>query len=219
LRAAKSIAGAAGRQAKNGKISQAQDLLWIAGSAKSLEEGIAMTLSTFQIKKALATIALILPVSVIAQSASSLSSADKDFLENAAQSGHAEIEGSKMAQQKSGNAAVKTFADQMIQDHSKVAQELTTLAASKGYTPPSEPSVMQKTKLKALSVTSGATFDRMYASQIGVSAHEDAVGLFQKAATDAKDPDIKAFAAKTTPALEHHLEMAKALQKTVGTDK
>jgi putative membrane protein len=178
-----------------------------------------MTLSTVQITKALATIALFLPLSVMAQSTSSLSSADKDFLENAAQSGHAEIEGSKIAEQKSGNAAVKTFAGQMIQDHTKVSQELTTLAASKGYTPPSEPSVVQKTKLKALGVTSGTSFDKMYASQIGVSAHEDAVHLFQKAATDAKDPDIKAFAAKTVPSLEHHLEMAKALQKTVGTDK
>jgi putative membrane protein len=65
----------------------------------------------------------------------------------------------------------------------------------------------------------GPSFDKMYASQIDVSAHEDAVKLFQTAATNAKDPEIKAFAAKTAPALQHHLEMAKTLQQTVSKEK
>jgi putative membrane protein len=152
------------------------------------------------------------------QQRSTLASGDKDFLENAAQSGHAEVEGSKMAQSKSSNADVKQFADQMVQDHTKANEELMALAKQKGYTPPDGPSLIQKTKLKAMSVVDGSTFDKMYASQIGVSAHEDAVELFQKASTDVKDPDIKAWAGKTLPTLQHHLEMAKALQQKVGNE-
>lgn len=140
---------------------------------------------------------------------------DQDFLENAAQAGHTEIEGSKLAQAKSKSPDVKQFAEQMIADHTKVAEELATLAKSKGYTPPTEPSLVQKAKLKTLDM-SDESFDKRYADQIGVSAHEDAVKLFEEAAKDAKDPEIKAFAAKTLPSLQKHLEMGKALQQKVG---
>lgn len=152
------------------------------------------------------------------QQRSTLASADKDFLENAAQGGHAEVEGSKLAQTKSSNADVKQFAEQMIQDHTKANQELMALAKQKGYTPPDEPSIMQRTELKALSATSGNSFDKMYVSRIGVAAHEDTVKMFQKAAADAKDPDIKAWAAKTLPTLQHHLEMANALHQKVDSE-
>lgn len=143
-----------------------------------------------------------------------LDSADEDFLENAAQSGHAEIEGSRMAQEKANSAEVREFAEQMIKDHSAVDEELKALAKAKGYTPPTEPSIVQKTELKALSMTDDG-FDKMYASRIGVAAHESAVKLFREGVADTKDPDVKAFAEKTLPKLEHHLEMAKTLQQKV----
>lgn len=148
-----------------------------------------------------------------------LDSADKNFLENAAHGGATEVEGSRLAQEKATSPDVKAFANQMIQDHTKVNQELAALAKQKGYEPPTEPALMQKAKLKALSATSGDTFDKMYASQIGVDAHEDAVKLFEKAANEAKDPDVKAFAQKTLPALRHHLEMARALHQKVDGEK
>lgn len=143
-----------------------------------------------------------------------LDSSDKDFLENAAQSGHAEVEGSKMAQEKAKNPDVKAFADKMVQDHTKVGQELAALASKKGYTPPEGSSLMQKAKFKTLGLTDDG-FDEMYINNIGVSAHEDAVKLFEDASANAKDADVKAFAAKTLPALQEHLAMAKKLQEQV----
>lgn len=144
-----------------------------------------------------------------------LDSSDRDFLENAAQAGHLEIEGSKLAATKAKSADVKSFAEKMIADHGKVGQELDALAKSKGYTPPTEPSMMQKAKLKTLDVRD-ESFDKAYADSIGVSAHEDAVELFTKASKEAKDADVKAFAAKTLPALQEHLTMGRELQKKVG---
>ncbi len=92
---------------------------------------------------------------------------------------------------------------------------VTALAKQKGYTPPTEPSLVQATKIKAISMMDGDSFDKSYANQIGVSAHEDAVKLFQETANKAKDPDIKAFAATHLPALQQHLEMARALKQKV----
>ena len=102
--------------------------------------------------------------------------------------------------------------------HNDVANWLDAMAKQKGYTPPTEPSLMQRAELKTLSMTDDS-FDKMYASRIGVAAHEDTLKMFQDAAANAKDPDIKAFAAKHVPALQKHLEMAKAMQQEVDGKK
>ena len=44
-----------------------------------------------------------------------------------------------------------------------------------------------------------------------VKDHEKAVSLFQKQSESGKDADVKAWAAKTLPTLQGHLEMAKSL--------
>lgn len=144
--------------------------------------------------------------------ASRLAREDASFLKQAAQNGHTEVEGSKLAATKATTEPVKTFAQKMIDDHTKTHAELAALASSKGVDVPSEPSVAQKAKLKLLSAADGADFDRRYADMLGVKAHEDTVKLFQKAASGARDPEVKAFAAKTLPALKEHLEMARKLK-------
>ncbi|CAG9181103.1 DUF4142 domain-containing protein [Cupriavidus respiraculi] len=154
-----------------------------------------------------------------AKDTSQLNRTDRSFLENAAQGGLAEVEASKLAEQKASSADVKSFAAQMIKDHTKVNDELKQLASTKGYTPPTEPSVMQRTEMKALSVLDGEKFDKMYSSRIGVAAHEATLKQFREAAQRAQDPDVKAFAAKHVPDLEHHLQMARDLNKKVGNDK
>ena len=46
-----------------------------------------------------------------------------------------------------------------------------------------------------------------------VSAHKDAVSLFERYANGGQDPKLKDWAGRTLPALKHHLEMAQALDK------
>lgn len=146
-----------------------------------------------------------------------LARADAAFLKQAAQNGHAEVEGSKLALSKGTHAQVKAFAQQMVDDHTKAAQALSTLASDKGVELPTEPSLAQKAKLKLLAQRDGESFDRHYAESVGVAAHEDTVKLFKKAAAQAKDTDVKAFATKTLPTLEQHLQHARDLK--AATDK
>jgi putative membrane protein len=62
-----------------------------------------------------------------------------------------------------------------------------------------------------LSAMSGADFDRAY-SKMMLSDHNKDVKEFEKQSTKGADPDIKAFASKTLPTLQEHLQMAKALE-------
>ena len=59
-------------------------------------------------------------------------------------------------------------------------------------------------------VSSAQDFDKTYADQ-QVAAHKEAVDLFKKYASKGDDPDVKQFAEKTLPTIEHHLEEAKKL--------
>ena len=136
---------------------------------------------------------------------------DKSFMKEAAHAGAAEIEASKLAQTKAKNADVKTFADSMITDHTKVADELKALAATKNVKLPDGPSVKQKAEIKLIDAGDNDKFDARYAKTFGVKAHQDTIKLFEDAAKNAKDPEVKAWADKTLPGLRHHLEMAQAL--------
>ena len=166
-----------------------------------------------------ATLALAMSFGAQAQTAK-LSGQDKSFLKDAAEGGNAEVEGSKVALDKSGSADVKTFAQMMVDDHSKAEDELKGLASQKGVKVSDKPSIAERTETKMLSERKGSSFDQHYADSIGVKAHEDTIKLFQKEVDKGSDADVKAWASKTLPTLQHHLEMAQALKtKTAAEPK
>ena len=128
--------------------------------------------------------------------------ADSSFMKNAAEAGFAEIDAGNLALQKGSSAEVKSFAQKMVDDHKKADGELQTLAASKGVKLPTEATMVAKGKAKILETRDGTGCDPACAGN-AVSAH-----------TDAKDADVKAWAAKTLPTLQHHLQEAQALEAT-----
>jgi putative membrane protein len=148
-----------------------------------------------------------------------VSGADAAFMKQAAENGLAEVESSKVALGKTANADVKAFAQQMVDDHTKAGDELAALAQRKGVKVSADPSIAQRAKIKLMQAMDGASFDRRYASAFGVAAHEDTVKLFRKEAQNGKDAEVKAWAAKTLPTLEHHLAMSKALKSTADAER
>ncbi len=147
--------------------------------------------------------------------ADNLAERDQEFLEQAAQNGHAEMSASRLALTKARNPKVRVFAQRMIDDHQRVDAELSSLAASKKYTPPKEPSMLQKGKEMLIANLGDDSFDQRYMNQMGVQAHEETVRLFEEASRDARDPDVKAFASKHLPALREHLKAARDLHSTL----
>jgi len=81
----------------------------------------------------------------------------------AADAGSTGIAASKLAQSKSSTAQVKTFADTMVTDHSKLVDDLKRLATSKGVPPSEQPSSKQQREISKLNGLSGVAFDKEYA--------------------------------------------------------
>ena len=145
-------------------------------------------------------------------SALGVAPATADFVKEVAISDLFEIESSKLAEQK-GNAQEKTFAQQMVTDHTKTSGELKGLipADLKAALPSGLDESSQK-KLDKLRDSKPEDFAGEY-DPMQVSAHKDAVSLFERYANGGEDPKLKDWAGKTLPALQHHLEMAQALDK------
>ena len=133
-----------------------------------------------------------------------------DFVKEAATSDMLEIEAAKIAEQK-GSAEEKRFAAQMVADHTKTSSELKGLVASgEGVQIPSGLDSSAQSKLDKLRDSKPDSFASQY-DPMQLSAHKDAVSLFERYAKDGDNPKLKDWAGKTLPALRHHLEMAQAL--------
>src|SRR6185503_16833162 len=138
----------------------------------------------------------------------------QDFVTLVAQSDMLEIQSSKLALQKSDSAKTKTFAQKMIDDHTKTSTELKGLV-SNGKVKASAPSGLDKAhqdKLDKLAKLQGKDFTKRY-NDMQVSAHKDAVSLFERYGKDGDNADLKSFAGKTLPHLQEHLKMAQDLGK------
>ena len=138
---------------------------------------------------------------------------DMKFAEKAAMSGMAEVKLGQLALEKASSPEVKQFAQKMIDDHGKANDELKSLAQSKQMELPTDLGKHQKDYDK-LAAMSGSDFDRAYVDCM-VKDHKEDVSLFEKQANKGEDAELKAFAARTLPTLQMHLQHAQDLQKAM----
>ena len=168
------------------------------------------------------TAALLISTSALAQSDGEktgvnstlgISPTTADFVKEAAMSDMTEIAAAKLGQER-GNAQEKTFARQMITDHTKTSEDLRSMAPAdaKAAVPAALDSSSQS-KIDKLKDAKPDDFSSDFDS-MQVSAYKDAVSLFERYAKGGEDPKLKDWAGKMLPALQHHLEMAQNLGKT-----
>jgi len=144
--------------------------------------------------------------------------ADSTFVTKAAQGGMAEVKLGNLAKEKAESMDVKNFGQTMVDDHTKAGDELKRIATSKGITLPTDIDAKDQATYDRLSKLSGAAFDRAYMKDM-VADHKTDVGEFKREADKGADADMRAFASKTLPTLEHHLQMAESIDGKVKTEK
>ncbi len=139
---------------------------------------------------------------------------DRTFANEAAKGGMMEVMVGNLAAGKATNAKVKSLAEMMVRDHSKANDELKSWATGAAFTLPSAVDDNQKKEHDDLQARSGADFDRVYADMM-VRHHTRTVELFKQQASGGSDAALKAFAEKTLPTLEHHLQESQAAKDAV----
>jgi putative membrane protein len=143
---------------------------------------------------------------------------DSDYLIAAAETDMMEIELGKLALKKTTNAKVKELANMMIEQHTKASATLKSLAASKQVAIPAALTDKGKEAYDDLDRKSGRDFDDAYADKM-VDGHEDAISKIKDASKNAKDAEIRQWAADMLPTLNTHLEHSKMLQDQIKKTK
>jgi putative membrane protein len=141
---------------------------------------------------------------------------DKKFLKEAAQSGMAEVELAKIAEQKASSDQVKQFAQRLVADHTKANDQLKQIASRQNVNIPDELGKKYQSKVDKLNKLSGADFDKAYVKD-QVKDHKDAVSEFKSESQNGTVPEVQQFASQTLPTLEQHLDLAKNLSKSGKT--
>ena len=129
---------------------------------------------------------------------STLSADDKKFFISAAQMNSAEIILSRVALDQATSDKVKNLANHELADHDNIEHDLKDLALKKGLALPADSSA----------VMPNVDVDHAYIQQM-ISDHQKAVADFSSA--NLKDPDLRAWAARTLPILRAHLAAAKKI--------
>jgi putative membrane protein len=144
-------------------------------------------------------------VTTVKTDSSALVLADTTFAAKAAVGGMAEVALGKMAAAKGADKDVKDFGNMMVMDHGKANAELMSIAKAKNIMLPAGLDAEHQAKSDSLSKLSGKDFDVAYVNAM-VEGHKKTLALMQSEAANGKDAELKAFAAKTAPVVQTHLD-------------
>jgi putative membrane protein len=138
----------------------------------------------------------------------------QEFVDTAAKSDAYEIAAAKLAATNGASAGVKEFALKMIAAHTESTAKIKKAAgdASPALKPNADLTSDQKSDLAELGTLKGADFDKKYIDE-QVEAHEDALNLMKKYASDGTAPTLKVAASEIAPIVETHFAHAKELDK------
>ena len=135
---------------------------------------------------------------------------------------HIDIATARLALKKTKNDQVKQFAQQMIDDHTKLQQSVNDLGKKLGVK--AEPSAISKSlhtaaaaENKKLRGLKGKAFDKEYIDH-EVAYHQQVIDAASKVLIpNAKNAELKSALEGAAPLLQGHLEHAKQIQSALGS--
>ncbi len=141
---------------------------------------------------------------------------DAQFLVNAAEIALEEIKLGQLAQQKGSTPEVKELGKILEESHTKLLEDLNTLAKKKMIPIPTSSTDKIKETYTDFSKKSGYDFDQIY-SGIMVSEHKYVIDFFEDATIASSDAEIKKWATLSLPKLRKHLEYSINCQNKIST--
>lgn len=141
--------------------------------------------------------------------------ADRDFVKEALQGGMAEVQMGNLALQKSNNDQVKQFAQKMVDDHTKMGEQMKPVAQQLGVKEPTGPSKHEKETISKLQNLNGDAFDKAYVKTM-LKDHQHDEMAFKHEAEMGSDPNVKQVASNGAQVIAGHLQMIKQIAKSQG---
>lgn len=189
-------------------------ILLLAGLAASLAQGCSGSKAKSSSDSSATTTDAAKTTTVQLADTSSKMMADTTFASKAAVSGMAEVALGKMAAAKGKSQQVKDFGNMMVTDHGKANAELMGIAKGRNFMLPAALDAEHQVKSDSLGKLTGAEFDNAYVRAM-IEGHQKTLALMNGEKENGKDAELKAFAAKTAPVVQTHLDKIKKIQSTL----
>jgi putative membrane protein len=152
------------------------------------------------------------PENVPGDQRSTLTQADKTFLDAAVKANMQERLLGRLALERTQNPQVKEYAQMMIDDHNHALKDLVHLMQQKGMNQPSTLPEAHSEALDQFKGLTGSAFDKKFVD-LTIQEHEKAIDMFKHEATAAQDNDVRKYASDMLPMLEKHMQKAMQLQQ------
>jgi len=134
---------------------------------------------------------------------------DSKFMMNATEIQMELISLGKLAQRKGTSDHVKELGKMMEDDHTKILVEIQAMAHSKSDSISTSDSKDSRDAYEELDNKTGNEFGKAYSKMV-VDHHKDAIKLFEDAASDSNDEEIRNWASSQLSGLKTNLQHAEA---------
>lgn len=139
------------------------------------------------------------------------------YMSEAGQSDVYEVTSSRLALTRARMPEVRTFAQQMIDEHTKTTQMIMEAARRGGLTPPPAPPAPDQVRASLLDALTqvGAedakVFERRYLAQ-QMQAHREALALHHNYAQKGDNAALRQVAGQIVPHIQHHIAMLEKIK-------
>lgn len=140
---------------------------------------------------------------------------DKMFLRRVTEAGIADVKFSQLALEKSLSEDVKSFAQKMIDDHTRLNDGLARIADSLGITLPKHMDKANEAEYSKLQALTGSDFDTAYLTLM-VKDHHRALRIFRMEANTVNDPSLREAVGDGEHVIHGHLVMVNKLAREKG---
>jgi putative membrane protein len=158
---------------------------------------------------ALSAVVLLCPVA-FSQNTTNASASDKKFVHSALEGGNAEVKLGQLAAQKGSSEDVKQFGQKMVDDHTKMGEQLKQIAQQEGINVPDGIPAKDKALETKLNSLSGEEFDKAYIKAM-VKDHRKDLSEFKKEPSSGNDTSIKDAANQGSQIISQHLQMVEQM--------
>ena len=141
---------------------------------------------------------------------------DMVFVKTALEGGMAEVQLGQIALQKSNDPNVKQFAQKMVDDHTKMGDQMKQLAQQIGVKVPDGPSKKDKAIIAKMQELNGDEFDKAYMKDM-VKDHKTDLNDFKIEASTGSNPVVINAANQGSQVIAQHLQMAEQINQKTGT--
>ena len=145
-----------------------------------------------------------------------VSFAAPQYVQQAAMGDQFEIQSGRLALERSQNPTVRSFAEQMIRDHSASSSQLKAAAAAENVSAPAALDPQHAQMLQQQRGLHGQQFDSAY-MQMQLHAHREALATQQTYSKAGDDAQLRQLAAQATPMVEHHLTELQTVWRNVAS--